>query len=395
MVGLGVAVLFARVPDQEADLQAPSADTYRAKGVPCREAISVARVICILGVVYVHAWTGLDGHGLELARGTAQENLRWVLMETFGRSAVPLLGIISGWLVAGSSRTRDWRQHVGRKARTILLPMILWNVLALALVSGSAWLFDLPAPTPHSLWWVIEEIFLLTRNPDINVQMPFLRDLFLCMVLAPLLVRLSGRVLALVIVTAALCHMLGIGAPVIMRPSILMFFTIGIVARRANVAERTATWPLPLAFAPFALLMPVQLWQVLLGGAPGTGVWASGFDLLVRLAASLWFWRLSCALVQSRASNALLKIEPFAFFLFCSHLILIWLGGPLLGMLFGKLGSPHYPAYLLAQPLMVLACVIALGSLLRRTMPGVALVLSGGRLQPTGRPAAAGTAALA
>src|SRR3546814_9809028 len=104
------------------------------------------------------AWTGLDGHGLQLARGTAQENLRWFLMETFGRSAVPLLGLISGWLVAGSARTRDWRSHIGRKARTILLPMILWNALALVLVSGSAWLFDLPAPTPHSLRWVVEEI---------------------------------------------------------------------------------------------------------------------------------------------------------------------------------------------------------------------------------------------
>ena len=55
------------------------------------DAIRAARVVCIAGVVYVHAWTGLDGHALELARGTPQEVLRWVLMEVFGRSAVPLL----------------------------------------------------------------------------------------------------------------------------------------------------------------------------------------------------------------------------------------------------------------------------------------------------------------
>src|SRR3546814_3176584 len=37
------------------------------------DAISIARVICILGVVYVHAWTGLNGHDLESLRGTAQD----------------------------------------------------------------------------------------------------------------------------------------------------------------------------------------------------------------------------------------------------------------------------------------------------------------------------------
>ncbi|SFF85260.1 Acyltransferase family protein [Novosphingobium sp. CF614] len=346
------------------------------------DAISIARVICILGVVYVHAWTGLDGNALQLARGTPQENLRWVLMEAFGRSAVPLLGLVSGWLVAGSARTRDWRRHVARKARTILVPMVLWNALALALVCGTAWLFRLPAPTPHSLGWVIEEIFILTRNPDVDVQMPFLRDLFLCMVAAPLLVRMPNRMLGVVIALAAACQILGAGPPVLMRPATLMFFTLGIAAHRGGVAERTATWPLPLAAVPFAVLMPVQLWLALSADAPRAGAWVSGLDLLVRIAASLCFWRVSWALARSSARGALLKIEPFVFLLFCSHLILIWLGGPLLGQVFGKLGAPGYPAYLLVQPLLVLACVIALGSLLQRAAPGLAGVLSGGRLKP-------------
>src|SRR3546814_3407213 len=61
-------------------------------------------------------------------------------------------------------------------------------------------------------------------------------------------------------------------------------------------------------------------------------------------------------------------------------LILIWLGGPVLGVVFGKLGSPFYPAYLLVQPLLVLVAVILLGSLLSRAAPGLAKLLSRGRL---------------
>ena len=78
----------------------------------------------------------------------------------------------------------------------------------------------------------------------------------------------------------------------------------------------------------------------------------NAIDLMVRIAATLAFWRLAWALAGSRARAVLLRIEPFAFFLFCAHLILIWLFGPLLGKLFGKLGSPLYPVSLLIQPLL-------------------------------------------
>ena len=344
------------------------------------DAISIARVICILGVVYVHAWTGLNGHDLEIARGTSQENLRWLLMEIFGRSAVPLLGVISGWLVGGSSRAQNWFGHVLQKARTILLPMILWNGLGILLVSGAAWLLGLSAPVPVSFDWLFQELFIVTRNPDINVQMPFLRDLFLCMVIAPLLLRLPARLLVGVAVAAAFAQIAGWGAPVLMRPAILFFFVMGIMARRTGLAERVAALGWLAAIAPFLLLMAVQL-HFSLQASQGAAIEVGLLDLAVRVAAATCFWRLSWALAGSPIRGVLLKIEPFAFMLFCSHLILIWLGGPVLGALFGKLGSPLYPAYLLIQPLLVLIAVLLLGSLLSRAWPGLAKVLSGGRLQ--------------
>jgi len=346
------------------------------------DAIRLARVICITGVVYVHAWTGLDGYRLDLAQGTAQDNLRWILMEVFGRSSVPLLGLISGWLVAGSSRTRDWRSHIGRKARTILLPMVLWNALAIVLVSGAAWFLDLRAPQPQSLRWVVEELLALTRPPDIDVQMPFLRDLFLCMMLAPLLARLRSKALAAVAVAAGACHILGLGPPVILRASILMFFTLGIIARRAGLAERAAQWPLALALLPFAALMPIHLALTLQTVGLPSGAPAAALDLAVRMAASLAVWRLAWALVPTRAAPPLLRVEPYVFFFFCAHLILIWLGGPMIGKLTGPIGSSLYPVYLLAQPFLALGVSVLAARILLRVAPRLAGTLSGGRLEP-------------
>ena len=345
-------------------------------------AIAIARVICILGVVYVHAWTGLNGIALAALRGTGQDTLRWTLMEVFGRSAVPLLGLISGWLVAGSGTSRAWTTHVARKARTILLPMVLWNALGILFVSGAAWLFDLQAPTPSSLEWVAQELFILTRNPDINVQMPFLRDLFLCMLVAPLLVRLPGWVLILIALAAAAAQVAGLGPPVLMRASILFFFVIGILARRQGTEQVVARMPLWLALLPFLLLMMVQLYRAV---AVGDGEWSMvqrAIDMSVRIAAAVAFWRIAWTLAGSGARGLLLRIEPYMFFLFCAHLILIWLGGPLIGKITGDMGSPLYPIYLILQPLIVLLVVIAVGSALRRVAPRAAALLSGGRLGP-------------
>src|SRR3546814_17876983 len=92
-------------------------------------AIAVARVLCIFGVVYVHACTGLDGGRLTLADSSTQGVFRWVQMELLGRRAVPLRGMISGWLVAGSASHRTSGPFIGGKTRRIQTPMLLWTLL--------------------------------------------------------------------------------------------------------------------------------------------------------------------------------------------------------------------------------------------------------------------------
>lgn len=343
-------------------------------------AIAIARSLCILGVVYVHAWTGIGSAELAAMRGTGQEALRWILMEALGRSAVPLLGLISGWLVASSARSRQWLPFVQRKARSILLPMVLWNALAILLVSGTAWLWSLPAPVPSSWEWVAQELFILTRNPDINVQMPFLRDLFLCMVAAPLLVRLPAVALLALAGLAGAAHVAGLGPPVLMRASILCFFLLGMVAWRWGWADRVAVWPFWMAATPFAVAMPMRLALALQWGAPQDNAVVATVDLVSRMAAALFFWRLAWALAPTRAGAAFRRIEPYAFFLFCAHLILIWLGGPLIGQIVGRMGSPLYPLFLLLQPVLILLAVVPMALALNRLSPRAAALLSGGRL---------------
>ena len=343
--------------------------------------IGIARVICILGVVYVHAWTGLTGPKLAAADHTPQGMLRWVLMELLGRSAVPLLGMISGWLVSGTVRNRSYRRFLAGKMRTILLPMVLWNGLAVLLVSGAASLGVLSAPTPTSWGWIQNELFCLTGPANINVQMYFLRDLWVCMALAPALVRAPGWALGAVIAAALAWAVSGIAFPLLLRPEVLVFFASGVAARRAGMEKRVAGWPLLATALPYVGLALINAW---LGatGASAAKPWALELlNLSMRFAAALFFWSLAWRLSASKAAAPLLRIEPYVFLMFCAHLIIIWLGGPLVGWLTGPLGSPFYPLFLLSQPALVLLAALGVGRLLIRYAPSASRVLSGGRLR--------------
>jgi hypothetical protein len=358
--------------------------------VPTRQAIQIARVLCILGIVYVHAWTGLTAEQIATLDKAPQGILRWVLIELVGRSAVPLLGAISGWLSGPSAAKRSYGAFVRVKARTVLAPMILWNVIALALVSGSAAAFGLPAPVPASIREALDWIGCVTQPNPINVQISFLRDLFLCMGAAPLLTRLPDRWLWTLWVLAIAWSVSGIDLYILLRPQILVFFLSGMLGRRHGTAERIGGWSLFGCVLPYLLLLPGK---VVLGSQDDAWlqahvVAADALDLPLRFAAALAVWRIALALVATRAGARIIAAERYAFLLFCCHLVLIWLLGPPIGRLTGPMGRPGYIPFLLIQPLLALGGTILLGHALLIASRPAAKLLSGGRLDRPLRPRA-------
>ena len=353
-----------------------------SKDVPTREAIQIARVLCILGIVYVHAWTGLTAEQIALLDKAPQGLLRWILIELVGRSAVPLLGAISGWLSGPSAAKRSYGAFFRVKARTVLTPMILWNVIALALVSSFAKWGHLLAPVPASLTEALDWIGCVTQPNPINVQISFLRDLFLCMCAAPLFTRLPDRWLWGLWGIAALWSIADVQLYMLLRPAILLFFLSGMLARRHHVAERIARWPLFGCVMPYLLLLPGK---IVLGSQDDDWLKAhvtaaNAIDLPLRFAAALAVWRIALALVPTRLGRRIIGVERYAFLLFCCHLVLIWLLGPVIGLATGRMGSPGYVPFLLLQPFLALGGTILVGRALETLSRPTAKLLSGGRL---------------
>ena len=356
-------------------------------------AIAAARVFCIVGIVYAHAWTGRTSSWIIANSDTDQGIFRWLLVELIGRSSVPLLGMISGWLVASSAMRRGYWNFVVGKARTILAPMLLWNALGVLFVGGAVWMGIIRGPRIAGIEWVIDEIVGYATFNMINVQTTFLRDLFICMALAPLLIRLRTRWLALLGAVVLAWAIFAWWFPLFLRPQIPLFFLIGICARRHGFADRIAALPFAYAALPFAVLAPMKLVVSIWGfrfGLENPELVAS-VDVGMRVTAALLAWRTAVALADTWALPILKRVEPYSFLLFCSHMIMVWLGGQTIGRLAGPLGTPGYPFFLLIQPLLVLAATIILGRFLVEVAPGAAKWLSGGRLhgEPKMRPALA------
>lgn len=351
-------------------------------GLPISAAIGVARLICILGIVYVHGWTGLHGADLAARGETMQGMLRWALIELFGRSAVPLLSLISGWLVVRSARKRHYAPFVAGKLRVIVAPMVAWNMIALVLVTGAASLGWIEAPRPASAMAMLNELFCLAAPAEINVQMAFLRDLFLCMLLAPLLVRMPTMAL-LAIMAGTICWTIGGWTSVLLlRPAILLFFVGGMLAARFRLAERVGTMPLRAACVPFLLVLPFKLGLSIAGGdiAARDPHLMALVDLTLRFAAAMLVWRVSILLAVKAGGSWMRALEPYVFLLFCSHVLFMWLLGPMIGRFTGPMGSAAWPVYFLVQPLLALGFAMLLGMALAAISPAVARLLSGGRL---------------
>lgn len=235
---------------------------------------------------------------------TPQGLLRWGLIELLGRSAVPAQ---HHFRLAGRriARPAALATFVLGKARTILAPMVLWNALAMVLVSGAAWMGWIRAPMPTAWWWTIDELFCLATPNDINVQMPFLRDLFVCMMAAPLLLRLPSWALGMVAALAVAWNVSGLSFVLLLRPSILLFFLVGVLARRHDLATWMASRPLVIVAGAYALFAALQVWLETVGVDRGVDnpVLLTSADLMMRFTTALFFWSIAWRLAKSRLAR--------------------------------------------------------------------------------------------
>lgn len=326
------------------------------------EAIKICRVLCIFFMSYVHVNPGLDSFSSELSAHLAL--LESVLSDTLGRASVPALSVLGGFLaVTAYARRRNWVVYARERWQTLMVPLISWNVVIILLsvliwmASGAqtAVLRELP-----SLQWA-ELPLLLDRLTAYNygsatTALNFLRDIFVCSLLLPLLLMLLRHTGA---AGLALLWLVGLTlgfAPVVMRPHILMFFCVGIYLGLQGSLFRPCLGT--LSKLAVALLLPLAL----VGLAPlFAGEYRnSATDTVSRLLVSGAFLLAAYGLSQIAVGNLLARLEPMIYLMFLAHASIMLVFWGAWQKAFGPGLEWPYMIFYIGAPLATLPAVVIL-----------------------------------
>jgi len=362
--------------------------------------IDIARVLCIIGMIYVHVPHGLDAPPvLGLTVDSLFGNLRAFIVEGFGRASAALLSVVSGYLVChalvGSGRS------VGRlyrsRFKTIIIPMVIWGTITVAVyavVSMTRETFlhiDFSSPADAILQY-LNFVFFLTDLPvGPTMHLAFLRDLFVCVLLAPVLLgalRLSAPIVLLLL---AALYFLDIRTMFMLRPLILFAFAMGmLVYMRAVDVRCMDKWLLPLAVG--LIFTTLSLMSVNSGfitdfsysrGQLTVDLSNTVLYPLARLFGTLTLWALTARLVQTQVGERIAFLKPLIFTAYCCHFFVLSLGFFVLWMpILGNASGPFYWVWFLGAPATALFSAWVLLSFCSGWLPAVARTLAGGRPLP-------------
>ncbi len=350
---------------------------------PMSRSIDVARVLCIFFVMFVHTWPGVNE--MDTARGVRTvDYIFHFFTDVLGRSSVPLLTMISGWLIA-QTYSGDWPALLKSRAKSLLVPLIAWNILMVGVLLFAEFIAHNARARDWSPLGIANALLALTAPPA-NVQLAFLRDLFVCVAISPLLLIVL-RCHRVIVITFGLLliaySQYGLPMPLLLRPMILVFFFLGLALNVLQVDVLGGRLWRYLAIA--AAAGAVAIFALTIAPALAHGDLHPDNDLsslVLRVLVACLFWRASVSLAKWSAGEWLARLTPYIFFVFCSHLIILKIFSPAGRRIFGGYYSDGNVWYFFLQPPMALIAGVVIAVALARHAPKLLRVLNAGRLVP-------------
>lgn len=329
-------------------------------------AIKICRVLCILFMSYVHVNPGkvnwIGSPPLYLSQ------LEFLLSDILGRASVPALSVLSGYLaVYAYQRRKNWWGYAKNRWRALIIPMISWNLIIILL---SIIIFAVTGTQSSILRNItlnqLTPLAVLDRLTGLNngsaiTAFNFLRDLFVCGLLLPIMIQLIKRTNVAGVGLVWLWMMtLGL-APIVMREHILMFFIIGVYFAMQS-SQITPTWHTLIKLLTTLLLVLATLYF-----APIIATHYSGNvpDTVFRLVITSIILITAIALSHHNIGKQIARLEPIAYLMFLSHTSIMLILWGIWQVFFGNQIEWPYIIFYIAAPIMTFAILVRAHQLLR------------------------------
>ena len=356
--------------------------------------IKILSFLAIVMVVLVHAYNQPERvlHSWKLVK-TGENWNAWAqlfISNGVARYAVPFFFLVSGWLNYRKARA-SLPDLAMTRLRTLALPYLLWSGISLFvfwLAQQSDFLWALMRANPigpfattrvadysASQWWTRAVIY------PVAFQLWFLRDLFVCSLLAPLLIRAFALPRALLATMFALFAALWLtGADFyLVEGEGLLFFSAGLLLAHSGAdVQQPPRW--------FRLRWWLVLWLAVI--AVKTGLAFAHWDdprplpiiALYRLSqvmgiAVVWF---GYDRVMRGAAPAAPRLASHAFIVYVMHVPMLNLATQAALAVAGDTDAIRFAVYVGSAAGSIGVCALA-GHAMARWTPALSALLTGGR----------------
>jgi hypothetical protein len=357
-------------------------DAVAPVGKAMSDRIKIARSLCIFFMTFVHVQAGIAENVYDRDAGFF-DIVYFILTRLMGLSSVSLLSIVSGYFIVSSLlKAGAWQLNVS-KFRTLVVPLVAWNLLMLALLAAYGVMSGNWRDMPEFSVIGITDAFVALTGWPLVVPLWFLRDLFVCCLFAPVLYLGLRRFPVATILTLVAFTLFGEDLYILQRPQLILFFGLGMWLRIAGASEegidRVANFLAIGLVAMAAIFITIRIERISLSEMNDT--LRLTLDTLLRVTMAAGFWKLTELIRRSALSEPFMRFEPYAFFLFCSHAILFDFGGIIFRRAFGNYGSDLFPITFFTLPcLAVIAAIIGL-NIINRSALLIFLFNAGHRLR--------------
>lgn len=338
-------------------------------------------IVCAILVVFLHSYS-------KTLSASMSGSLTWWIQDFVSqgvaRVAVPFFFVVSGFLMFRNFSENDiftwYIRSLKSRMRSLCVPYFAWSLIGLASMYVMTRFADTQIHVydwANLSWWL--SVFGLTTPPKFMFHLWFVKAILIFMIFAPLTAIVVFRhpratLLSLLLVSTIRFEFLGDW------PFNLMFFVIGIwIAGKSSdqihqvlKLFKSGVWYL----IAWLSLVCLKVFATRLGLVDIYGLIRCSDLLAINVMVPINLLGVAALWAGGDKLTVCERFAPFAFFLYCSHwIILLWSGAILKRVLpfNGELMVWVVP------PALTVVLAIVLGSVMCKRLHSVYKVLSGGR----------------
>jgi succinoglycan biosynthesis protein ExoH len=316
--------------------------------------ISMLRFLMIFGVVIVHTPPNLEVNAMD---GSLWAYFTSFLQNAFFRAGVPVLTMISGFLLFSGNSDLKYAKLLKKKAATLLVPFMVFNLghialqIALRFATGT-WLGEDLFAQDAETW--MNSLFSLRKAPE-NDPLHFLRELIVLAVISPILGVLIRKAPVMGLAAVSLFFLTNSDGYLMNRSDMAIEFYVGGLAAvyqwNLKALDRFA-YPALLVFTVASVA--VSVFEI------SNITW-------LRLMAPVLVWSAASRLVDTPFGKWLARLSMYSFFIYVTHAPLM----RICWIVFQKtMPSVPVPVFTAVAPFLFAALCIGIYKVLHFLIPG-------------------------